>query len=132
MKKLQAIFIAALSTIIIVSCCKEGIDGEATLVVKMKHHGTIIPNHANYLDSVFVKFDAKELPGTGASDFDAVFVGEEGEDHIHLEGLKCGNYYIYGAGIDSSGPFRVTGGMAVKIKHSERKEEIDVDLAVTE
>jgi hypothetical protein len=34
--------------------------------------------------------------------------------------------------MDSSGPYRVTGGMAVKIKWSQRKKEIDMNLPVTE
>lgn len=114
------------------SCKKAGTGGDATLVVFLKHHGNIIKNHVGWVDTVFVKFNTDELPGTKPSDFDTYFVGEAGEDHVHCEGLKTGKYYIYGAGIDSTGPYRVTGGMSVKIKYSERKKEIDTDLAVTE
>ena len=121
-----------LSGIFIASCAKEGLGGDATLVVFLKHHGSIIKNHIDYPDTVFVKFNTKESPGITAANYDTYFIGEEGEDHVHCHGLKRGNYFIYGAGIDSSGPYRVSGGMAVKIKRSERKEEIDIDLAVME
>jgi hypothetical protein len=114
------------------SCAKEGTGGDATLVVFLKHHTHPIINHVGYPDTVFVKFNAKELPGTKPSDFDTYFVGEQGEDHVHCEQLKWGDYYLYGAGFDSSIAQRVTGGMSVKIKRKERKEETDIDLAVTE
>ncbi|TND02595.1 MAG: hypothetical protein FD123_4057 [Bacteroidetes bacterium] len=114
------------------SCCKEGTDGDATLTVYLKHHNTIIENHVSWPDTVFVKFNADELPGTNPSDFDAFFVGEAGEDHVHIKNLACGKYYLYGAGLDSSGPYRVTGGMGIKIKRKDRKELINVDLSVVE
>lgn len=115
------------------SCCKDpGDDGDATLVVRLKHHGVTIPNQASYPDSVFVKFDAEESPGTSASSYDRVYVGEGTEDHVHIEGLKCGKYFIYGAGYDTNGPYRVFGGMAIKIKHKDRKKETVIDLAVAE
>ncbi len=34
--------------------------------------------------------------------------------------------------MDSSGRYRVTGGMMLKIKNSEKKDEINVELSVTE
>jgi hypothetical protein len=114
------------------SCTKEGTGGDATLVVFLKHHTKVIPNHTSYPDTVFVKFNTKELPGTKPSDFDTYFIGEAGEDHVHCEGLKAGDYYLYGAGFDATISQRVTGGIPVKIKHKERKEETDVDLPVTE
>ena len=119
-------------TISFYSCAKEDLGGDATLVVFLQHHGHTIINHVNYPDTVFVKFNTKESPGTAAGKYDTYFVGEAGEDHVHCENLKWGNYFIYGAGIDSSGPYRVNGGIAVKIKRSDRKKEQDIDLAVTE
>lgn len=124
--------LAIFSGFVLNSCCKEGTDGDATLVVYLRHHGNLIPNHAGWPDTVFVKFNSDELPGTKPSDFDTYFVGTPGEDHVHIANIACGKYYLYGAGIDSSGPYRVTGGMGIKIKHKERKEEITVELAVTE
>ncbi len=114
------------------SCCKEGTGGNVTIAATIKHHSTIIQSHVNYPDTVFVKFDANKLPGTNASDFDTFFVGEAGEDHVHIHGLKCGSYFFYAAGMDSSGPYRVTGGIPFKIKHKDRDESVSIDIPVTE
>jgi hypothetical protein len=114
------------------SCKKAGTGGDATVVVFAKHHGNIVPNHTNYPDSVFVKFNTEELPTNPTVNYDALFVGEAGEDHIHCAGLKTGKYYFYATGWDTTINQRVTGGMAIKIKYKDRKDEIDQDIAVTE
>jgi len=116
----------------IFSCSREGTGGDATIVTFLKHHGSPIKNHVGYPDTVYVKFNAKDAPSGGLSKYDTYFVGEVGEDHVHLPGLKWGDYYIYGCGYDSTVMSRVIGGMHVKIKRSERKKEIDTDLAVSE
>src|ERR1051326_3178939 len=125
----QIFFIAAIATA--VSCSKEGTGGDATLVVFIQHHGRTIPNDSAYPDTVYVKFNAKEAPKS-LSDYDTKFVGEPGEDHVHCEGLKWGDYYLFGAGWDTLGTYRVTGGMHVKIRRKDRAKEQDIDLAVTE
>lgn len=132
MKRIISVFILLTAIMPVGSCKKNSLGGDATLVVFLEHHGKNIKNHKGYPDTLFVKFKAKDAPGTRASDYDTFFVGEVGEDHVHCEGLREGTYFIYGAGFDSSIVQRVTGGMSVKIKHSERKEEIDTHLAVTE
>lgn len=134
MKSILSVTLCFLFSCLIIfsSCKKAGTGGKATLVVFLQHHGKTIPNHTGYPDTVFVKYNAKELPGTTAADFDTYFVGEEGEDHVHCTELKPGNYFIYGAGMDTTGPYRVTGGIAVKIKSSDKENEIDTDLPVTE
>lgn len=129
MKKIFAIIFI---TSFILSCKKNGTGGDATLVVFPQHHGRSIVNHYGYPDTIFVKFKATSLPGTTPDKFDTYFVGVPGEDHVHCTGLLPGKYYLYGVGMDSAGPYRVTGGLAVKITHSERKKEKDIDLAVTE
>ncbi|MEI7802739.1 MAG: hypothetical protein WCI97_08865 [Bacteroidota bacterium] len=134
MKSILSVTLCFLISCLIIfsSCKKAGTGGKATLVVFLQHHGKTIPNHIGYPDTVFVKFNAKELPGTTAADFDTYFIGEVGEDHVHCEELKPGNYFIYGAGMDTTGPYRVTGGIAVKIKGSDKANEIDTNLPVTE
>ena len=132
MKKTIIYTFAFLTLMVVDSCKKNNTRGEATIVVFLKHHGKIIKNHVGYPDTVFVKFKASDLPGTTPDKFDTYFVGEAGEDHVHCEGLRAGKYYLYGVGMDSTGPYRVKGGMAVNIKWKERKKEIDTDLAVSE
>lgn len=131
--KSKSIFTLIVGTVIaFVACKKNSLGGEATLVISMKHHGTIIKNHVGYPDTVFVKFKATDLPGTSPDKFDTYFVGKVGENYIHCKGLRAGKYYLYGVGMDSTGPYRVKGGMAIKISWIERKKEINTDLAVSE
>jgi hypothetical protein len=119
------------------SCKRAGTDGDTTLIVYAKHHGVIIPNYPGYPDTVYVKFNAKDLPADPTHDYDAIFVGEAGEDHVHCEGLHTGTYFLYVTGWESPSAHppsgrRVYGGMSVKIKYKERKSEISVDVPVTE
>lgn len=131
MKKLIFPFLGSL-VLVISSCCKAGDGGDASLVVYLKHHGKIIENKKSYPDTVMVKYRSDEYPGSNPSVYDAIFVGREGENFVRINGLKCGNYFLFGAGMDSAGPYRVFGGQALEIKYSERKQEITVDLAVVE
>ena len=126
MKKIFLISLLFCVSAGIISCKKAGLGGNATLVAFPKHHGEGI-----YGATVYVKFNSKDAAGD-LSNYDKAFVGEEKEDHVHLEGLKQGNYYCYAVGYDSSISQVVTGGGAFTIKHKDRKEEQDVDIAVTE
>ncbi|HTL83375.1 MAG TPA: hypothetical protein VL651_16785 [Bacteroidia bacterium] len=131
---MKKIFIILLATFLcggINSCKKAGTDGNTTVVVFAKHHGMTIPNHVGYPDTVYVKFNSQEA-ASSLSDFDTYFVGEVGEDHIHCTNLHTGNYYLFVAGKDTTINQRVVGGMAIKIKHKDRNQEIDQDVAVTE
>jgi hypothetical protein len=125
-------FLVVIGIAITTACNKGGTGGKATLVVYLKHHGITVKNHVGYPDTVFVKFGADELPGTAANDFDAIFVGAQGEDYVRCEGLKKGKYYLYAAGMDSAGPYRVTGGIPYQIKFRDRKDEINIDIPVKE
>ena len=116
----------------VVAGCKAGDGGNATLVVSPKHHSVPIVSTVNYKDSVFVFFNEEELPANPTTSADMIVVGNVGESHIHVEGLKAGKYYIYATGWDPQINMRVVGGLPVKIKYSERKDEINLDLPVVE
>ena len=126
------VVILALFFIGATSCKRAGIDGDATLVITPKHHGTVIMNTTAYPDSVYVKFNSKDLSADPTHDYDALFVGEAGEDHVRCEGLHTGTYFIFVTGKDPALNTRVTGGMSVKIEYKERKEEIPLEVSVTE
>jgi hypothetical protein len=132
MHKFISLFALATLAFFADSCTKEGLGGEAVLVVKLKHHGVVINNTATYRDTVFVKFNTKDAPANPTTDYDAMIVGEVGEDHVHVEGLKHGDYYLYGAGFDPAVNERVTGGLPVEIKRKDRKAEQLIDLSVVE
>ena len=127
-----AFFSIAAVALLFAGCAKEGLDGEATLVVKPQHHGSSIQSTAAYADSVFIKFGVKEIPADPTHDYDAVVVGEVGEDHIHIEHVKWGDYSVYCTGWDTTISDRVSGGVVVKIKRKDRKQEIDLPVPVTE
>ncbi len=116
------------------SCKKNsnGLNGDATIVVFLKHNNIIIPNQPGYPDTVFVKFNALTSPGTDPGKYDTFFIGENGKDHVNCRGLKKGLYFFYGVGMDTAGPFRVTGGAAHEIKWSRRNSQQDVNIDVTQ
>src|SRR5262249_37109411 len=117
--------------------CEADAGGNLTLVAYAEHHGKVIPNmeadslHPNgYPDTVYVKFNAQDSPGSSPSNYDTFFVGELGEDHIHIHGLKCGDYYLYAVGFDAGIGERVFGG--TKFSTDKTDGEIVVHIPVTE
>lgn len=130
MKNLVSILL--LVTFLFTSCAKEGLGGDATLSVFPVHHTTAIVSTGAYLDSVFIKFNTEEIPADPIHDYDALFVGEVGKEHVHCAGLKWGYYSVYCTGWDTLTSQRVVGGVLLKIKRSDRKNDIDVIVPVTE
>ena len=110
--------------------CSAGTGGNVTIVAFPQHHGKAILNKANYPDTVYVKFNTQESPGTNASNYDTHFIGKTGEDHVHLTGLKCGDYYILAVGFDTTINHRVLGG--IPYSFSQTSGEIDLNVPVTE
>ena len=112
------------------SCQYGGLDGNTTIVAKPQHHGVPIISKIGYVDSAFVKFNTQESPGSLASDYDLVIAGEEGEDHVHIEELKPGKYFIMMTGFDSTITQRVSGGIPYILTQSSG--EVDVEVPVSE
>ena len=110
--------------------CVAGVGGDVTLVAILKHHTMTVASGANYPDTVYLKFNTSNSPGSDLALYDTAFVGEAGEDHVHLEGLKCGHYYIYGTGFDSTINKRVTGGIPYNL--TATSGEVDLNIPVTE
>ncbi|MFM8432459.1 MAG: hypothetical protein ACKOA1_06665 [Bacteroidota bacterium] len=109
--------------------CIGGSGGQLTIVAKLKHHGEVIANLTGQPDTVWIKYNVQEWSNAplGA---DARIIGEEGEDHIHLEGLKCGKYYLYGSGFDTTYQMVVRGG--IPLNTSQTSGELLLDIPVTE
>ena len=108
------------------SCKKEQTGGESTVAAIAKHHDRNIP-----FSTVYIKYGAKEFPGEDVSKYDAS-QQTDAEGHTHFEGLRYGNYYFYGVGYDSLSQAVVKGGVSLKIKWKERKEEIELTVPITE
>jgi hypothetical protein len=107
-----------------------GTGGEATIVAFPKHHGMSIGFDTTYVDSAFIKFNTQNFPGTDPANYDLIIAGEPGETHVHLEGLKRGNYYIYMTGWDTTISQRVTGGIPYTLTITSG--EVDLNVPVTE
>jgi hypothetical protein len=135
LNRLTPLAAISLFTLFAYSCkkkdnCKGGTGGNLTIVAFPQHHGKTIQNLPAYLDTVYIKYNAQDSPGADLSSYDDYFVGEAGEDHVHLTGLKCGSYYIFATGYDSSIGKRVFGGIPYSTDKTDG--EIDLDIPVTE
>lgn len=113
--------------------CEAGTGGNLTVVAYLKHHGRVIANQPGHPDTVFVKFNTQNSPGSSPSSYDTYFVGEEGEDHVHMEGLQCGDYYFYGVGQDTTldtiqNP-HVVGGIPFSTDNTSGEVEFTIPVA---
>lgn len=111
---------------IVASCKKNGTGGEATVAAITRHHDRPIP-----FSTVYIKYGAKEFPGSDVSKYDASQTTDK-EGHTHFEGLRYGDYYFYGVGYDSLAQAPVEGGVGLRIKRKERKQEFELNVPVTE
>ena len=121
-KRIVPLFILLLT---IISCKKPGLGGGNIVVAFPLHHGKPI-----YGDTLFIKFNATELPGVNVNDYDMRVVGDSAEEHCHINGLKSGKYYLFAVGWDPSISQRVKGGLAITL--TKREGETEVYIPVTE
>jgi len=139
-----AISVVSIATLLYFSSCESGdkcnagTGGDITLILKPQHHGAAISNQPGYADSAFIKFLsypvknylANEFPGEDASDYDMVATGTTGTAEVVVSGLRCGKYYIYMTGFDTSIVERVKGGIPIEI--TERNGTVVKTIPVTE
>lgn len=109
------------------SCKKNTTGGKTKISVSPEHHGESI-----YGATVYVKFNTTEMPSDPTSNYDMVVVGDPSEEHVHINGLRYGKYYLYAVGYDPEIGETVVGGTSLTIKWKERKNDIDLDIAVSE
>jgi len=107
------------------SCQYAGVGGNTTIVAFPKHHG-----NSTRPIFAFVKFNVQNLPGTDSSNFDLVLYADSTEDHIEIEQLKVGKYFIYEVAFDSSISDTVRGGIPYTLTQSSG--EVLLDIPVTE
>jgi hypothetical protein len=111
------------------SCAYAGEGGSSVIAATLVHHTFHIVSTAQHPDTAFVKFNAKDAPAAGAG-YDLTVIGEVGEDHVHIEGLKPGYYWVQCSGYDSTIAETVTGGVAVTV--SSNGQEVNQTVFVTE
>lgn len=114
---------------LVLGCRKKntaGPGGNNTLEIKVRHHLVV-------LDSikVYVKYNAEDAPAS-VSDYDIstdVKI-ENGDTLAVFEGLKDGNYYLYGKGWDQYSVIDVEGGLPIEL--CDETSPIEYNLQVTE
>lgn len=124
MKNIFRISIPILILALIMACGKEGPGGKAAIKGKVKHHSSLIPGAV-----IYIKYGATESPGTDITYYDAS-VNANANAEYEFQDLKSGDYYLFGVGFDSLGPYPVYGGIPVKIK--SKTETVEIDVPVTE
>ena len=116
--------LAALALLSITTACTtEGLEGDATVHGVVAHHNATIGEA-----TVFVKFGAKDYPGSLVSDYDMSVLADTGGAYT-IENLKKGDYYLFGFGYDSTISQTVSGGIHIEVAKGEDKT---VDVAVIE
>lgn len=111
----------------LIACKKNGTGGSTDVVAFTAHHSKPI-----FGSTVYVKFDARELPQDPTGNYDLVIAGEPNEDHVHIPDLLPGNYFLYATGFDSTIKQPVKGGVPLNISRKDKKKELEVDIAVSE
>lgn len=121
MKKIVAF---TLLILLAFGCKKNQLGGKSTISGTIKHHAKVIGNA-----TVYIKFNAKEFPGTDVSVYDDKVTADASGNYT----IKCykGDYYLFAVGYDYAiePPYTVVGGSPV---HIRTKEDVQIDLAVTE
>jgi hypothetical protein len=107
------------------SCEYAGTGGNVTIVAFPKHHGVDTrPYHA------YIKFNTQEFPGTNPSAYDLDILADTTENHIEIENLKRGKYFIYMTAYDTAIAELVFGGIPITI--TQTSGEIDINVPVVE
>jgi len=111
------------------SSCVAGFGGDFQINATLKHHNKIVYSQSAYFDTIYVKFNSKNAPGDNLSSYDTFFTGNLSSEKIMLTNLKCGDYYLLGAGYDTSVQNRVVGGLPITLGSSS---VTDLTIPVTE
>ncbi len=118
--------LVTLSSLTFGSSCKKNDDnGKAELHAMIYHGSTPIPS-----STLYVKFNATSEPSSPTTNYDLKLQGMDDDNHVHIENLRPGDYYLYAIGYDTLTKQTVKGGAAANIKWSERKKLKEVDIQV--
>lgn len=115
--------ITFVSAVFISSCCTGEGGGTSVVSGTVYHHSEAIG-----YSKVYVKYDAKDLPSTDVSVYNQS-VTANADGHYTISGLKCGDYYLYGVGVDPDAiapDTIVTGGIPIKISKDGTSKVVDV------
>src|SRR5258705_4825404 len=91
--------------------CVAGTPGNLSIKVSLQHHEHTLVNLKNYRDTIYVKYNVQDFPGSNPSDYDTTYIGEYQLDYVLLTNLRCGKYYLFAVGMESTHFVRVYGGI---------------------
>lgn len=111
----------------IFSCKKNGTGGKADVELHSVHHDDHLKGGTFY-----IKFGATELPSNPTSNYDLKLTADSDKDYVVVENLLRGDYYIYSEAYDPAIMAMCKGGLAFKIKWTERKKFLHAHVPVTE
>jgi hypothetical protein len=107
------------------SCKKNDTGGKAEIHALIFHGDTPIRS-----STLYVKFNASQPVSDPEQTYDLKLQGEEDDNHVHVENMRPGDYYLYAVGFDSTAMKEVRGGIAASIKWTERKKLKEVKINV--
>ena len=120
--------IASILFMLNISCKKNDTGGKAELhALIYKGNKALIGNNI-----VYVKFNAKSSTSNPTENYNLKVNGETDDNHVHIEDLRPGDYYLYAVSFDSSSMKYLSGGIAATIKWTERKKLKEVVIQVGE
>lgn len=107
------------------SCKKNQLGGKSKVSGIVKHHSKPIA-----YARIFIKFDAKDSPGTDTTLYDAK-VSADAAGKFSISDFYKGDYFLYAVGKDYAipSPYDVKGGIPVRLRTNETLEKT---IAVTE
>jgi hypothetical protein len=123
----NTLLLAALPTLFLTPSCKKNESGGKAEIHARIYHGSAPVVGTTTL---YVKFDAKSQPSDPVSAYDLKLTGDPDDNHVHVEGLRPGDYYLYAVAYDSTAMMQVKGGAAATIKWKERKKLKEIILQV--
>lgn len=127
--KLKFLFVSLITLIAFTfyACCKAGTGGNATIVCHVVNANT----GSNWNGTtVYIYYGSSKPPAT-LDKFDAHKATELKGNTVTFTGMKCGTYYLYAAGYDSSAGIPVKGGGPFSLTHSNRNKSENATISVS-
>lgn len=127
MKRIGSL-IFVLILLVSVACKKKpsaGLGGSARLIVNAYHHTQPIDSC-----TIYIKFNSSEAPADNQYDLSQKLSKDSnGNSYTIFEGLKAGDYYLFGSGWDPAIAEQVKGGIPYTI---ETEADLTISVPVTE
>ena len=123
-KKFSIAILIPMTAHLFSSCKKNDTGGDAEIHAMIFHGSTPIIGTT----TLYVKFDAKTQPSEPTSTYDLKVEGDPDDNHVHVDDLRTGDYYLYAVAFDSLAMIPVKGGVHVAIKYSDRKKMKEVEI----